>query len=33
MTNADAVFIGTGAGTPKLLNMLGILLDGIYTAN
>lgn len=29
----DAVFIGTGAGTPKLLNIPGILLDGIYTAN
>jgi len=33
MTNADAVFIGTGAGTPKLPNIPGILLDGIYTAN
>ncbi|WP_258083732.1 NADPH-dependent glutamate synthase [Thermococcus thermotolerans] len=29
----DAVFIGTGAGTPKLLNIPGILLDRIYTAN
>lgn len=29
----DAVFIGTGAGTPKLLNLPGILLDRIYSAN
>ncbi len=29
----DAVFIGTGAGTPKLLNIPGILLNGIYSAN
>jgi len=29
----DALFIGTGAGTPKLLNIPRILLDGIYTAN
>ena len=29
----DAVFIGTGAGTPKLLNIPGILLDRIYSAN
>jgi glutamate synthase (NADPH/NADH) small chain len=29
----DAVFIGTGAGTPKLLNVPGILLDRIYSAN
>ncbi|AMM54316.1 NADPH-dependent glutamate synthase [Pyrococcus kukulkanii] len=29
----DAVFIGTGAGTPKLLNIPGINLNGIYSAN
>jgi len=29
----DAVFIGTGAGTPKLLNIPGILFDRIYSAN
>ncbi|WP_297438956.1 NADPH-dependent glutamate synthase [Thermococcus sp.] len=29
----DAVFIGTGAGTPKLLNIPGILLGRIYSAN
>jgi len=29
----DAVFIGTGAGTPKLMNIPGILLDRIYSAN
>ncbi|AFK22572.1 NADPH-dependent glutamate synthase [Pyrococcus sp. ST04] len=29
----DAVFIGTGAGTPKLLDIPGILLDRIYSAN
>ena len=29
----DAVFIGSGAGTPKLVNAPGINLNGIYTAN
>ncbi|AAL82034.1 glutamate synthase (NADPH), homotetrameric [Pyrococcus furiosus DSM 3638] len=29
----DAVFIGTGAGTPKLPNIPGINLNGIYSAN
>jgi len=29
----DAVFIGSGAGTPKLINAPGINLNGIYTAN
>ena len=29
----DAVFIGTGAGTPKLLNIPGILLGRSYSAN
>ena len=29
----DAIFIGTGAGTPKLLSIPGILLDRIYSAN
>ena len=29
----DAIFIGTGAGTPKLLNIPGILLDRVYSAN
>jgi len=29
----DAVFIGTGAGTPKFLNIPGILLGRIYSAN
>ena len=29
----DAVFIGTGAGTPKLINIPGILLGRIYSAN
>ncbi len=29
----DAVFIGTGAGTPRLLNIPGILLGRIYSAN
>ncbi len=29
----DAVFIGSGAGTPKLLNIPGILLGRIYSAN
>ncbi len=29
----DAVFIGTGAGTPKLLNIPGILLYRVYSAN
>ncbi|RLE47982.1 MAG: dihydropyrimidine dehydrogenase, partial [Candidatus Methanomethylicota archaeon] len=29
----DAVFIGTGAGTPKFLNIPGVLLNGIYSVN
>ncbi|ASJ07860.1 dihydropyrimidine dehydrogenase [Thermococcus siculi] len=29
----DAVFIGSGAGTPRLVNAPGINLNGIYTAN
>ena len=29
----DAVFIATGAGTPKLLNIPGILLNDVYSAN
>ncbi|NPA75296.1 MAG: NADPH-dependent glutamate synthase [Euryarchaeota archaeon] len=29
----DAVFIGTGAGTPRFLNIPGILLGSIYSAN
>jgi len=29
----DAVFLGTGAGTPKLLNLPGVNLNGIYSAN
>ena len=29
----DAVFIGSGAGTPRLINAPGINLNGIYTAN
>lgn len=29
----DAVFLSTGAGTPKLLDIPGIDLDGVYTAN
>ncbi|WP_010478615.1 NADPH-dependent glutamate synthase [Thermococcus zilligii] len=29
----DAVFIGSGAGTPKLIDAPGINLNGIYTAN
>ncbi|KPU62214.1 dihydropyrimidine dehydrogenase, partial [Thermococcus sp. EP1] len=33
LENYDAVFIGTGAGTPKLPNVPGINLNGIYSAN
>ncbi|ASJ05890.1 NADPH-dependent glutamate synthase [Thermococcus pacificus] len=29
----DAVFIGSGAGTPRLVNAPGVNLNGIYTAN
>ncbi len=29
----DAVFIGSGAGTPRLVNVPGVNLNGIYTAN
>jgi len=29
----DAVFIGTGAGLPKLLNVEGVNLNGVYSAN
>ncbi|AIF68487.1 dihydropyrimidine dehydrogenase subunit A [Palaeococcus pacificus DY20341] len=29
----DAVFIGSGAGTPRLINAPGVNLNGIYTAN
>ncbi len=29
----DAVFLGTGAGTPKLLNIPGIMLKRVYSAN
>ncbi len=29
----DAVFLGTGAGTPKFLNLPGVNLNGIYSAN
>jgi len=29
----DAVFLGTGAGTPKFLNIPGVNLNGIYSAN
>ncbi len=29
----DAVFLGTGAGTPKFLNLPGVNLKGIYSAN
>ncbi len=33
LQNYDAVFIGSGAGTPRLINAPGINLNGIYTAN
>lgn len=33
MAEYDAVFIASGAGTPRLLNVPGINLGGIYTAN
>jgi len=29
----DAVFLGTGAGTPKFINIPGVNLKGIYSAN
>jgi len=29
----DAVFLGTGAGTPRFLNLPGVNLNGIYSAN
>ncbi len=32
-TGYDAVFIGTGAGAPHLLNIPGESLNGVYTAN
>lgn len=31
--NYDAVFIGTGAGLPRMLNIPGENLNGVYTAN
>lgn len=33
MDEYDAVFIGTGAGTPRFLNLPGVNLKGIYSAN
>ncbi|MCD6512882.1 MAG: NADPH-dependent glutamate synthase [Thermoplasmata archaeon] len=33
MKEYDAVFIGTGAGTPRFLNLSGVNLKGIYSAN
>ncbi len=33
MEEYDAVFLGTGAGTPKFLNLPGVNLKGIYSAN
>jgi glutamate synthase (NADPH/NADH) small chain len=33
MEEYDAIFIGTGAGTPKLPNIPGVNLNGIYSAN
>ena len=33
LQNYEAVFIGSGAGTPRLINAPGINLNGIYTAN
>ncbi len=33
LENYDAVFVGTGAGTPKFLNLDGVLLGRIYSAN
>lgn len=31
--NYDAVFIGSGAGTPRFLNIPGVNLKGVYSAN
>jgi glutamate synthase (NADPH/NADH) small chain len=31
--NYDAVFIGSGAGTPKFLNLPGVNMKGVYSAN
>ncbi len=33
LSEYDAVFIGSGAGTPKLLNIPGVDLNNVYTAN
>ena len=33
MEEYDAVFIASGAGTPRLLNIPGVNLNGVYTAN
>ena len=33
MKEYDAIFIGTGAGTPKFLNLTGVLLGRIYSSN
>jgi len=33
MKEYDAVFLGSGAGTPKFLNLPGVNLKGIYSAN
>ena len=33
LNDYDAVFLGTGAGTPKFLNIPGVNLKGIYSAN
>ena len=33
MEEYDAVFIASGAGTPRLLNIPGVNLGGVYTAN
>ncbi len=33
MEEFDAIFLGTGAGTPRLLNIPGINLSGVYSAN
>ncbi len=33
MKEYDAVFLGTGAGTPKFLNLPGVNCKGIYSAN
>jgi glutamate synthase (NADPH/NADH) small chain len=33
MTTYDAIFVGSGAGTPRFLNIPGVNLKGVYSAN